>query len=474
MTIELIPSLEALLTPGPAAAPADLALAVRYAPILRFDAREPFLPLAAGFTVFRESGPSPSFPRRIELHAGEELAIEYAIWWDWDIGHVYELEHVWVYLDPAGRVVRGDASWHGGYHDMAVDGRPPLSGERLTVCSEPGKHAFAPSPAWFEARADVTRHSCGPSAGVMGVHVTPLFAGRIHSRTPLGNQLVQSYLERRAFEPSFDFDQVYPLPEEVLVPWPRLDAWIPARVAWWVEELERTISPSERRVLRIAHRGASTHAPQNTLAAIAKAAELGADMVELDVRLSADGMPVIIHDAVLGDRLVAELSLADLRTFDLGSGERVPTLAEAIEQLLAHHLGLYLELKTGEGLETIVETLRRYLIADRTLIASFEPAWLVALKALAPEVVTSVLCGETSADPVALAREAGALYVHPAWERAAPMPSALLTPEWIARVRAAGLGIISWHEERPGEIAALKRLGIDAICSDAPELLLDR
>ncbi|MFL7808131.1 MAG: HAD family hydrolase, partial [Anaerolineae bacterium] len=136
----------------------ERALAARYAPILRFDVREPFLPLAAGYTIFRQSDSSPSFRQgyQVELTPEEQpsanTAIEYAIWWDWDIGHLYELEHVWVFVDAAGRVVRGEASWHGGYHDMRHDGALALEGDHLAIYSEPGKHAFAPTPAWFEER----------------------------------------------------------------------------------------------------------------------------------------------------------------------------------------------------------------------------------------------------------------------------------------------------------------------------------
>ena len=67
----------------------ERALAVRYAPVLLFDAREPFLPLAAGYTLFRQSGPSPSFRQSFVVdlappdHPPARLAIEYAIWWDW-------------------------------------------------------------------------------------------------------------------------------------------------------------------------------------------------------------------------------------------------------------------------------------------------------------------------------------------------------------------------------------------------------
>ena len=143
----------------------DRALAARYAPILRFDAHEPFFPLAVGYTIFRHNRPSPSFRQGhpIDLAPDGEppahLAIEYAIWWDWDIGHLYELEHVWVYVDASGRVVRGEASWHGGLHDMRHEGKLALNGAHLIVYSEPGKHAFAPTPDWFRERAHSFKRS---------------------------------------------------------------------------------------------------------------------------------------------------------------------------------------------------------------------------------------------------------------------------------------------------------------------------
>ena len=159
----------------PLAAPQDgpdRSLATRHAPILRFDANEPFLPLAAGYTVFRENGASPSFQRGRVIDLAPEgetpatVAIEYAIWWDWDIGHLYELEHAWVYVDAQGQVVRAEASWHGGQHDMRLDGRLALEGDHIVLFSEPGKHAFAPTPDWFRVRrasSNARRRACWPA-----------------------------------------------------------------------------------------------------------------------------------------------------------------------------------------------------------------------------------------------------------------------------------------------------------------------
>src|SRR5271170_5820419 len=98
------------------------------------------------------------------------------------------------------------------------------------------------------------------------------------------------------------------------------------------------------RVLRIAHRGASAHAPENTLAAIVKAAELGADMVEVDLQASADGVLVVLHDPDLsrttgGTGSVYAHTLAELKRLDAGGGERIPTAEEVIHCCLARGLG---------------------------------------------------------------------------------------------------------------------------------------
>jgi putative hydrolase of the HAD superfamily len=242
----------------------DYELALRHAPRIRFDAREPFFPLAVGYTVFHHDALSPSFPRQIMLPPGTACAIEYAVWWDWDIEHLYELEHIWIYLDADETVVAGDASWHGSFHVMADEnGQPPLEQGRLTLYSEPGKHAFAPSPQGFKEREVITRNSCGVQAGKLGVHVTPLFEGIIHSRKPLANRLVHTYLERQGFTPTYDFSQIFQLDSVIFVPWDNLFRWIPGRVDAWIQHLNATIAPYERRLMRIAHRGASAYAPEN-------------------------------------------------------------------------------------------------------------------------------------------------------------------------------------------------------------------
>jgi len=457
------------------------ALAACYAPVLRFDAREPFLPLAAGYTIFRHTGTSPSFQRGRQIELAPEgqppasFAIEYAIWWDWDIGHLYELEHAWVFVDAEGRVVRGEASWHGRCRDMRYEGRLALDGDHLVLYSEPGKHAFAPTPAWFqERRQRFKRSETSALAGVSGILLAPYIQGQV-SVTPLKTRLVHTYLSQQAFEPSGNFAQVFRFAPQVLVPWPALCDWMPLRVNACLDRLAREIQPADYRFLRVGHRGAAAHAPDNTLLGFRRAAALGADMVECDVQVTADGQVVVVHDPYLTGadgriRPIHRSTLAELQAVDLGEGEHIPTLAETIEVCKDEQLGAYMELKDGAALPGVVDALCEQEFVHHTIAGSFRPDWLMEVKTALPELATSILFGSPHLDAVRLAQSVRATYVHPCWERF-PHPSSLLTPEWVARVREAELGIICWHEERPEEIAALRRVGVDGICSDAPELL---
>jgi glycerophosphoryl diester phosphodiesterase len=200
-------------------------------------------------------------------------------------------------------------------------------------------------------------------------------------------------------------------------------------------------------------------------------------MVELDVRCCRDGTAIILHDEVLeratsGRGSAYDYCVDEIKQFDAGNGERIPTLDEAIDCCLANGLGLYLEIKDVFCIGSVAAALRAGDLLGTAIVASFRADWLAELKAQEPRVRTAVLFGSIHIDPVALARAAGADYVHPGWETQAVEPHRLLTPEWIRRVRDAGLGIIAWHEERPTEIAALSVLGVDGICSNTPDLLL--
>ena len=227
----------------------------------------------------------------------------------------------------------------------------------------------------------------------------------------------------------------------------------------------------------IAHRGASAYEPENTLRAFERAIEMGATMLELDVHISRDGYPVVIHDAELSRRTngrgwIADLTLDEIQQFDAGLGERVPSLAEVVE-LARGRAQLYIDLKGQNTPETVVNVLRDQDFCAGAIAGSFYPWLTQKVKFLEPSVRTSVLIRdqdrETDFVEWALAVEAD--YVHPCWENVSPTPHKRLTPDLIDSIRQRGFGIFIWHEERPDELRELVKMDVDGICTDTPDNL---
>ncbi|HIE28510.1 TPA: glycerophosphodiester phosphodiesterase [Candidatus Poribacteria bacterium] len=226
--------------------------------------------------------------------------------------------------------------------------------------------------------------------------------------------------------------------------------------------------------LKIAHRGASGYEPENTIRAFEKAIELGADMVELDVHLSRDGRLIVMHNASVdkttdGSGYIKDLTLQELKTFDAGKGEQIPTLQEAID-CVKGRCGLYIELKGEYTERPVVELIRENAMQNAVIIASFDRNKVRQVKELAPELVTSVLVDDKDADWVAIAKDAKADCIHFCWERYRS-PHKLLTDEVMNKASANGLRVIIWHEERPEEIREIIKRDIYGICSNLPDLL---
>ncbi len=208
----------------------DAALAARYAPRLMLDLAEPYRPFAFGYTLFRAPAASPSSKFSVEPKGS--LTIEYAIYYDWDIGHLYDLEHVWVHLDDAGGVIAVEASAHGSR--LLVDagsGQPEMFGDRPVVYVEAGKHAHWAAPAHVSAAERKRLMAlCGPMAGVEGVHMGNLFAAAGAWLPSAGDhRLARLKMRQDAFVPQLDYVALEDGP--ALMAWPELAEAIPRRVA---------------------------------------------------------------------------------------------------------------------------------------------------------------------------------------------------------------------------------------------------
>lgn len=221
----------------------DRALAERHRPVLMIDANEPSLPLAFGYSVLHAESVSPSSKFRIVPPAGGAV-IEYAIWYDWDIQHLYDLEHVWVHVDAAGKVVRVEGSMHGMRVSMdRGDGLPLMQEGRPVLFVEPGKHAVwaYERPVAFVAGAAIAR-MCGPEAGAEGIHLGNRFAeSGAYAITPRDNRLARLAMKRAAFVPSFTFTRSSDAYPPALVRWTDLAGWIPARMQALIAVLPSTV-----------------------------------------------------------------------------------------------------------------------------------------------------------------------------------------------------------------------------------------
>lgn len=227
----------------------------------------------------------------------------------------------------------------------------------------------------------------------------------------------------------------------------------------------------------VGHRGAATHAPENTLAGLRQAAAFGAAWVEFDVMLSRDGVPLLHHDASLarttGDpRLVTETTLADLKTLDAGAwfgarfaGERIPTFAEAIAVLAELGLGANVEIKPASGreretAEAVVKEVQRSwpTTLPAPLISSFEDSCLEEALALAPELPRGHLYEAIPANWRDSVARLDCLSVHGRDQ--------LLDEETVAEIREAGYRVVTYTVNDPRHAVELDAWGVDTIITD--------
>jgi glycerophosphoryl diester phosphodiesterase len=232
-------------------------------------------------------------------------------------------------------------------------------------------------------------------------------------------------------------------------------------------------------VLVIAHRGASGHAPENTLAAFRKAVAQGASFIETDLQLSRDARFVAIHDATVnrttnGQGAVHDLTLVELRHLDAGSwfgsefaGERIPTLEEILEFSKKHDVVFYLELKPSGswgGEHALIGALRESGEIPRTVVISFDTAILEGLRKIEPTLMTGVLYEGQIEKPIERALQVGA--------RQLAVRANLVTPALLVAARKRDLQVVCWTVNHPAHMRLLMEAGVDGIMSDYPDRLV--
>lgn len=231
------------------------------------------------------------------------------------------------------------------------------------------------------------------------------------------------------------------------------------------------------------HRGAKGHAPENTMAGLRKAVELGARWVEFDVKLTADNELILIHDDTVnrttdGKGRVARTTLEEIRKLDAGrwyspdfAGQPVPTLAEAMDYLAANGIGANVEVKACPGREAETGAATAQALAARwfggpipILISSFELESLAAARQVAPQIPRGFLTLKWRRDWAERMRELECATFHVLDRR--------LTQSRVQAVREAGFRPLAYTVNDPLRAGDLLSWGVESIITDYPDRIL--
>lgn len=238
--------------------------------------------------------------------------------------------------------------------------------------------------------------------------------------------------------------------------------------------------------LIIGHRGASAVAPENTMAAFREAIAVGADGIEFDVRLTKDGVPVVIHDSTLRrtgglNQRIADLTSQELSKVDVGSwfkprsfeNEKVPSLEELFTLFGANNLTLYLEMKCDAPVEqrplaeACSRMIKEHALKERVVVECFQLAALQVLKEIDPDIKTAALFDRTFTDQSIITRatEIGAMAV--------ALHHRLARKGLVEKAKQAGMHVAVWTVDDPIWIDRARAIGIDALITNDPARMLN-
>ncbi len=227
-------------------------------------------------------------------------------------------------------------------------------------------------------------------------------------------------------------------------------------------------------LLNIGHRGASGNFPENTLSSFRAAIESGADMCELDVQMTRDGVAVVIHDETVdrtsdGHGPVAAMTLAELKRLDAGAwfdrkfaGERIPTLDEVLAAV-KDRCTLNIELKAKNSEQQVCELMRSHRVLDTSMISSFEWELLWRAREIEPAIRIGLLASKKPQQLIAEAIARRVAAINPLF--------GLATPALCEQAHRNGLKVYVWTVDAPAAMRALAHNGVDGIMTNYPERL---
>jgi glycerophosphoryl diester phosphodiesterase len=229
---------------------------------------------------------------------------------------------------------------------------------------------------------------------------------------------------------------------------------------------------AEQSVTVMGHRGACGYEPENTLRSFAKALELGVSLIECDVRFSKDGELVVIHDATIdrttnGKGRVKDFTLTELKEFDAGKGEKIPTLKEACDYINRRAV-INIELKEYGTACAIVHILNDYFKQgwkpEDFIISSFNHAELKYFHELCPDVQVAVIFGDLPVDCALVASLVPSQIIG--------IHKDFITRELVKDLHEKGLKVFVWTVNESDELAHFIAMGVDGICCNYPDRVI--
>ena len=217
----------------------------------------------------------------------------------------------------------------------------------------------------------------------------------------------------------------------------------------------------------IAHRGASEYEPENTFSSFDKAVELGAQMMEFDVRLSLDNKLVVVHDPRVnrttnGKGRVRDKTAEELLTLDAGNGNRIP-LVEDIFIKYSKKIKFVIELKDYNTEEPILELIEKYEMTDDVFVVSFSKRILRKIKYLEPKITTGLIkllptnikkdCEYCGANVIAVFRY-------------------FINKKLVASTQRDNLHLFAWTVNDPVQCLKFKKIGLSGVVTNKPDLLI--
>jgi glycerophosphoryl diester phosphodiesterase len=213
-------------------------------------------------------------------------------------------------------------------------------------------------------------------------------------------------------------------------------------------------------MIKIGHRGAKGHVAENTLASFEKAMEVGVDMIELDVFLSKDNIPVVIHDKTIDRTTNSNGFVSDFLAIELQK-LGIPTL-EDVFQLVNHQCDINVEIKEFEAVKSVLDLIHSNIFSkEKILISSFDWNALQEVRFHDNDIRIGVLT-ETDVDlALAFAKFIKAYSIHPFHH--------LLTKENVIQMQSKNFKVFPWTVNEPEDIIFVKSINVDGIITDFPD-----